>query len=111
MKKAFWLAVVLLGLMAMPSSAIFLSCDELCTCVSPCSKLCRFTPTSPYTNCGAIGVCVGGFDCTGAATTASASAELAAIFSPAVCTEGPSDTQPAATDSASPVVAPAPAAD
>jgi hypothetical protein len=91
MKKACWIAVLLLAVMAAPSAAIFLTCDEICNCARACSNPCRYSPYEPYTNCGSIGLCIGGYEC----TTVAATNEIEAIFSPQVCTDEETEAAPA----------------
>jgi hypothetical protein len=103
MKKACWITVLLLAVMATPSAAIFLTCDEICNCARSCSHPCRYSQFEPYTNCGSIGTCIGGSEC-----TLLASAGLAAIFAPEVCTD---EAAEASAPAPAPTPTPAPAAE
>jgi hypothetical protein len=100
MKKVCWLLLVGIIVLAVPSQAIFLACEDICSCAFACSKPCRFTPTSPLTNCGAAGEdCIGSPGCSGFAF-----ADPAATTSAQVCQADESEAPVAA-----PVSAPAPA--
>ncbi|HSS47997.1 MAG TPA: hypothetical protein VLX28_03525 [Thermoanaerobaculia bacterium] len=63
--KALWRIagiLVLLCAASVPSRAIIVTCDDICTCNSLCTMGCKIDGFH-QSNCGAIGVCRGGSSC------------------------------------------------
>jgi len=54
--------LVLLCAASVPSRAIIITCDDICTCNSSCGMSCKIDGFTP-SNCGAIGTCRGGNAC------------------------------------------------
>ena len=98
MKKVCWLLLVGLALLAAPSQAIILTCDDICTCSVSCATLCRPAPGLPYTTCGALALdCIQNCGASAGLTTAPA------------CAPAESEAPLFTAEAPAPVPAPAPA--
>jgi hypothetical protein len=95
MKRSFWIPSFLLGLVmamtALPASAVFLTCSDICKCTVACSHPCREYENGPLLHCSDTGDCAGGSGC----VIASAESAIFAAEEPTTCSAEPASAAPA----------------